>query len=95
MPLVITLVVTFLFSIYLLFDPVAWLAKLMQLTDMANEFRLLILVLAAGGFVCAWIAELRVFPWLARSIGKTCDYLWPHRQKRRKRYKILLKNMRI
>ena len=95
MPFVVTIVATSLFSVYMLFDPGAWLANLMQLTDMSIEFRVFVLVLAIGGFACAWIAEQRVCMWLARLLGKLHDRLWPHRRKKRKEYKILLEGMRM
>ncbi|KAL8962276.1 MAG: hypothetical protein Q9193_001298 [Seirophora villosa] len=73
LPFVVTIVVALLFSLYMLFDPAAWLASFMQLTDMTAGFKVFILVLALGGFACAWIAEQRAFLWLARRMGKTTD----------------------
>ncbi|KAL9011027.1 MAG: hypothetical protein Q9173_004097 [Seirophora scorigena] len=92
LPFVVTIVVALLFSSYMLFDPAAWLASFMQLTDMTAGFKVFILVLALGGFACAWIAEQRAFLWLARRVGKTTDNVWPHSRKRRKQYKTLLDN---
>ncbi|KAL8882787.1 MAG: hypothetical protein Q9198_000280 [Flavoplaca austrocitrina] len=77
----------------MLFDPAAWLASSMQLTFMTVQFRVFIVLLAIGGFACAWLAERRIFLLLARGIGKTHDLIWPHRRKKRKRYKILLDSM--
>lgn len=94
-PFVVTIVVALLFSSYLLFDPAAWLAAFMQLTDMAVGFKIFILVLAVGGFSCAWISERRVFVWLARAVGRAQDYVCPHKRKIRKQYKTLLDSMRI
>lgn len=67
----------------------------MQLTEMSLDFKVFTLVLALGGLACAWIAERRVFLWLARLVGKLHDTLWPHRRKKRKGYKRLLEQMRI
>ena len=79
----------------MLFDPGIWLSSLMQLTEMSLDFEVFVLVLALGGFACAWIAERRVFLWLARLLGKLHDRLWPHRGKKRKEYKRLLEEMRM
>lgn len=95
LPFVVTIVATSLFSAYMLFDPGAWLANLMQLTDMSVDFKVFVLVLALGGLACAWIAERRVFLWLARLLGELHDTLWPHRRKKQKEYKRLLQEMRM
>ena len=95
MPFVVTIVATTLFSVYMLFDPGAWLANLMQLTDLSIDFKFFMLVLALGNLVCAWIAERGIFIWLARLLGKLHDWLWPHRRKKRKEYKNLLGEMRM
>ena len=91
----VTVVVTSLIVAYMLFDPAPWLVDLMQLTDLSINFRVFCLILALGGFACAWIAERKVFLWVARIIGKVRDTLWPQRKKRRKDYKILLEKMRM
>ncbi|KAL9587721.1 MAG: hypothetical protein Q9212_000012 [Teloschistes hypoglaucus] len=94
-PLVVVVVMTLLFSIYMLFDPAAWLTESMQLTYMTVDFRCFIVALAFGGFVCAWLAERKVFLWAARIIGKLHGYTWPHRRKKRKQYKVLQESMRM
>ena len=94
-PFVVTVVATSLFSAYMLFDPGTWLADLMVLTPMSLDFKAFLLVLALGGFACSWIAERKVFLWLARVLGKIHDKLWPHRRKKRKEYKLLLEEMRM
>lgn len=95
MPFVVTIVATALISAYMLFDPATWLAKLMELTYMAVTFKVFVLVLALVGLACAWVAERRVFLSLAQLLGKLHDKLWPHRRKKQKEYKRLLKEMRI
>ncbi|KAL8734944.1 MAG: hypothetical protein Q9166_001296 [cf. Caloplaca sp. 2 TL-2023] len=92
LPFVVTIVVALLFSSYMLFDPAAWLASSMQLTNVTPQFRFFILALAIGGFACAWIAERRVFLLVAHMFGKLHDFVWPHRRKKRKQYKTLLNN---
>ena len=79
----------------MLFDPGAWLVKVMQLTEMTAGFKVFVLILVLGGFAIAWMAEKRVFVWAARIIGKVHGFLWPHRRKRRKEYKLLLEQMRM
>ena len=94
-PFVVTVVAALLFSTYMLFDAGTWLVDLMVLTPMSVDFKMFLLVLALGGFACAWIAEKRVFLWVARFFGKLYDTLWPHRRKKRKEYKLLLEDMRM
>ena len=94
-PFVVTVVASSLFSAYMLFDPGPWLAKMMVLTPMTFDFEVFLFVLALGGLACAWISERNVFPWLARSLGKVHDRLWPSRRKKRKEYKLLLEEMRM
>ena len=91
----VTIVATFLFCAYMLFDPGIWLTEIMQLTALSVSFKIFVLVLALGGFACAWIAERRVFLWVARLIGISHDVLWPQRRKKRKEYKLLLEGMRM
>ncbi|KAG9877897.1 hypothetical protein KCU94_g21845, partial [Aureobasidium melanogenum] len=88
LPFVITMVVAVGVSAYMLFDPAPWLVSLMELTDMSTSFRVFILVLAAGGFACSYLAERAVFPPLAKWIGKANAKLRPSHQKKRKEYKL-------
>jgi len=92
---VVTFVAALLFSAYMLFDPGTRLASFMQLTYLSIDFKVFVLILATGGLFCAWLAERRVFPWLARMIGRTYDWMWPQRRKKRKEYKILIAKMRM
>lgn len=94
MPFVVTIVADLLFCVYMLLDPGAWLASFMQLTKMSPDFKLFILFLALGGFICAWVSEMYLLR-LVRIVSKTRDNLWPHRIKTRKQYKKILEDMRI
>ena len=80
---------TLVFSSYMLFMPAHWLYKLMELTKTSLSFKLLILVVAAVGFVASYAGEKWLFPYLARQIG-----LWKarvlKRTKKRKQYKVVL-----
>ena len=67
----------------------------MQLTFLSISFKGFLLVLAAGGFACSFLAERKVFPLLAKAIGEFHDWMWPSRRKKRKEYKLLIEKMRI
>jgi cation-transporting P-type ATPase 13A2 len=92
-PFVVTIVVTLLMSLYMLLDPAEWLSNFMDLTEMSLEFELILLVLAAIGFAIAYVAERRIFPTVAKYIGRLKNGLRPSHQRRRKRYKIILEGM--
>ena len=77
----------------MLLDPAAWLVDFMELTEMSLDFELFILLLATGGFFVAYVAERRMFPELARLVGRLKKSLLPSRQKRRKKYKEILEEM--
>ena len=94
-PFVITIVVAILFSVYLLVDPGISLSSFMQLTEVSVGFKVFILILAGSNFMCAWISEKRVFPWLAGFLGKAHDRIWPQHQKKRKVYKQVMEKMRV
>lgn len=94
-PFVVTIVAASLFCAYMLLDPAAWLARVMQLTPMPGDFKIFILVLALGGLACAWVAERRVFPIFARQIGNLYPLIRPRYRKKRKEYKLVLADMRI
>lgn len=95
LPFVVTVVTTSLFCLYMLLDPGTWLARLMQLTPMPLDFKLFIVVLAVGGFTCAWISERALFPRLATYIGRLYVCIRPHGKKKRKEYKLVLADMRM
>ncbi len=91
-PFVVTIVVAFLFSSYLLFDPAQWLYNFMQLTSLSMGFRIFLLSLAIIGFATSWFSEKYLLPYVARMIGKVLGQRHP---KQRKRYKIVLDEMRF
>ena len=93
-PFVVTVVVTMLFSLYMLLDPTEWLQKFMDLTAMSMDYELKLLAMGLVGFVTAYYAERHVFPGLARYVGKLKRVLRPSHQKKRKRYKEILEEMR-
>lgn len=81
-------------SLYMLLDPAKWLSDFMDLTAMSLDFELIILALATIGFAVAYLAERRIFPVMAKYIGRLKRLLRPSQQKRRKRYKEILEEMK-
>ncbi|KAI9837580.1 MAG: hypothetical protein M1819_007231 [Sarea resinae] len=94
-PFVVTIVVALLLTSYMVFDPAKWLFNFMQLTGMSIGFKFFIVVLGIGGLACSWISEKWIFPRLAKAFGRAKELLRPDRRKRRKRYKLLLEDMRF
>lgn len=92
-PFVVTIVVTLLFSSYMLFDPSEALAEFMNLTKMSWDFKVFILVLGIGYIAIAWTSENYLLPRLAKYLGilKTTLTKEP---KKRKSYKLVLEQMR-
>lgn len=93
-PFVIAIVVTLLFSSYMLFDPAQWLVSFMQLTDLALDFRVFILILGIGYFVLAWVAEKYLLPRLVKLIGRAKESM-TGKKKEKKMYKMIQEEMRI
>ncbi|KAI9700427.1 MAG: hypothetical protein M1836_002442 [Candelina mexicana] len=92
LPFVVTIVVAFLFSSYLLFDPAQWLYDFMQLTSLSMGFRVFLLSLAIAGFATSWFSEKSLLHYVARLTGQA---LGQRRPKQRKRYKTILDEMRF
>jgi len=67
----------------------------MQLTWMSDEYRIWILMFAFGAFGLSWMAEAVVFPRLARLLGHARARLQPDFRKQRRKYKVLLEEMRL
>ncbi|KAJ5888886.1 hypothetical protein N7495_008927 [Penicillium taxi] len=94
-PYLCTIVLDLLIVAYMLFRPSEWVKSVMELTFMSDSFRGLILVLAFGMFVLAWLGETVVFPRLARILGHFRVRLQPNYQKKRRQYKVLLDQMHL
>lgn len=77
----------------MLFDPAKWLVKFMQLTNMALDFRVFILVLGLGYLGLALTGEKYLLPRLAKFVGHAKQRV-SGKGKQRKQYKILLDEMR-
>jgi cation-transporting P-type ATPase 13A2 len=80
-------------SLYMLLDPADWLSDFMDLTEMSLDFKFVLLVLAAFGFAVAYVAERRIFPVMAKYVGRLQTILRASNQKKRKRYKVILEEM--
>ena len=78
---------------HMLFDPAEWLSNFMDLTYLSLGFKLIILSLAAAGFFVAYVSERRVFPIVAKYVGRLKSTLRPHYHKKRKKYKEILDEM--
>ena len=89
------MVVTLLVATYMLLDPAKWLYELMELTYMSMNFKIFILVLAAGGFVCSHGSEKYLLPRLARLVGKIEVRINPKWRKKKKIYKVIQEDLRI
>ncbi|RAH48335.1 putative P-type ATPase [Aspergillus brunneoviolaceus CBS 621.78] len=75
-------------------QPTQWLRRVMQLTSLPDYFAWQLLAVVSGSFLIAWTAERRIFPNLARKVGKLRQKLRPGQSKKRRRYKMLLEEMR-
>ncbi|KAH8821701.1 P-type ATPase-like protein [Xylogone sp. PMI_703] len=93
LPFVVTIVVAFLFSTYMLFDPSPGVASFMQLTAMTWDFKVFIFILGLGYLSVAWTSEHYVFPGLARFAGRLKTVL-ARSPKRRKTYKVIAEDVR-
>ena len=95
-PFVVTIVVALLFSTYMLIGPSDWLFDLMQLTSMSVGFKEALVSLAAASFALSWLAETRIFPHLARFLGRVYHRLRSTGgKKHRRRYKVLLDDIQM
>ena len=93
LPFVVTMGTTLALSTYILLDPAPWLSSLMDLTAMSVAFKIFILVIGLGGFLCMYLAERQAFPGLASWLGK----VWMERRgirKKRKEYKVVLDELK-
>ncbi|TVY85195.1 putative cation-transporting ATPase [Lachnellula suecica] len=93
LPFVVTIVVTLLFSSYMLFDPSEWLSDFMQLTGMSWDFKTFILCLGLGYIAVAWTAENYLLPRFAKYLGFIKTRLM-RSPKKRKQYKLILEEMK-
>ncbi|KAL4735508.1 hypothetical protein BDV11DRAFT_208448 [Aspergillus similis] len=92
-PLLTVIVADLTFSGYMLFRPSIWIKQVMQLTYLSDAFATWLLALVLGSFLFAWLAEQKLFPQLARIIGRLQVLMRPGHQKQRRQFKTLLEDM--
>lgn len=69
--------------------------RIMQLTRMSTEYKIFLVFLALCSLTISWISEKRLFPYLARVVGRGLLRLRPNRQKKRRQYKVVQEEMRM
>ncbi|KAL4985673.1 hypothetical protein BDW68DRAFT_164681 [Aspergillus falconensis] len=92
-PFLTVIVADLMFSGYMLFRPSVWIKQVMQLTYLSDAFAIWLIGLVLGSFLFAWLAERKLFPQLARIIGRLQVLMRPGHQKQRRQYKTLLEEM--
>lgn len=93
-PFVFIVVVDLVLSTLMLASPPQWLTHLMELTPMPLPFKAWLLMLAVCGFAFSWVAEERIFPSLAQAFGYVYVRLRTDQKKPRRKYKVLLEDIR-
>ncbi|KAL4902464.1 hypothetical protein BDW74DRAFT_158641 [Aspergillus multicolor] len=91
-PFLAVVMADLVFSGYMLFRPSLWITQVMQLTYLSDTFATWLLGLVFGSFSFAWLAERKVFPQIARIIGRL-KYTVTRVPKQRRQYKMLLEEM--
>ena len=91
-PFVAMISVALLVTLDLVLGPVKWVSRLMQLTFISWDFKLVIIGLGVLYFVLAYIGEHYVFQRLARIIGHVTTSI-TKKTKKRKEYKIIQEKM--
>ena len=96
LPFITTIFVTLAITLYMLFDPAAWVMSAMELTFLDTQFKVFILVLGLGNFAAAYVGENMLFPGLSKWIGVAkVRFGGSGMQKKRKEYKIIAEGMRM
>lgn len=91
-PFVATITVALLITLHMVAGPVHWFKKLMELTKVSWDFKLLLLFLGAAYLVLALVAEKWVLPAASRGIGRAKLAL-TRQPKKRKEYKLIQESM--
>jgi cation-transporting ATPase 13A3/4/5 len=96
LPFVTTIFVTLAITLYMLFDPAAWVMSAMELTYLDTPFKVFIMALGLGNFAMAYLGENMLFPGLSKWIGVAkVKFGGQGMQKKRKEYKVIQENMRM
>jgi cation-transporting ATPase 13A2 len=91
-PLVTTITLAVLVTLYMTVAPAQWLSDFMDLTPMNWDFKLFIIALGLAYILLAWAGEKYIFPLIARAIG-TIKEVVLKRYKKRKEYKLIQERM--
>jgi cation-transporting P-type ATPase 13A2 len=84
--------IALLLTLDLVLGPVKWVSRLMQLTYISWDFKLVVIGLGALYFVLAYIGEHYVFQRVARIIGRATTAV-TKKTKKRKEYKLIQERM--
>ncbi|KAH6848478.1 hypothetical protein BKA58DRAFT_395332 [Alternaria rosae] len=96
LPFITTIFVTLAITLYMLFDPAAWVMSAMELTFLDTPFKVFILALGLGNFAAAYVGENMLFPGLSKWIGVAkVRFGGVGMQKKRKEYKVIAEGMRM
>lgn len=79
----------------MLLDPAEWLVRLMELTELSGDFKVVMVILAVATLVGSWCLEQYIFVYLVRALKLVQKHLAPKNQKARKRYKVIDESMRF
>ncbi|OAA64618.1 p-type ATPase [Niveomyces insectorum RCEF 264] len=92
-PFVATIAVTLLATVHMVLGPMRWLRKLMELTTISGDYKLVLLGLGVLYLAVATVAERWVLPAAARVLGRA-KLAVTKRPKKRKAYKLIQERMR-
>jgi cation-transporting ATPase 13A3/4/5 len=94
-PFLVTIGIDLALSIFMMTGSSKVFTRVMQLTRMSTEYKIFLVFLALCSLVISWIGEKRLFPYLARVLGRGFLRLRPNRQKKRRQYKVVQEEMRM
>ncbi|PWY65000.1 hypothetical protein BO70DRAFT_325088 [Aspergillus heteromorphus CBS 117.55] len=92
-PFLSVIIINLGISFYMMFNPSRWLKQVMQLTYIPEGFAWWMLAIATASFLFSWVAERKLFPILARTMGHIHANLRAGHSKKRRQYKALLEEM--
>jgi cation-transporting P-type ATPase 13A2 len=92
-PFIITITIDLALASYLVIHPAKSIRHIMQITQMAGNFKIFLMIFAIFGFIISWLAEHHAFPFLVRFLGNAYRRIMRNRGKKRRQYKILLEEM--
>ncbi|KAG6002331.1 hypothetical protein E4U21_003246 [Claviceps maximensis] len=91
-PFTMTVTAALVITVYMIWSPAHWLKKLMELSSIQPDYKLLLLLLGVLYFICAWFFDRHIAMPLARSIGYLQQKI-TGKAKKRKQYKVIQERM--